>query len=61
MADPMEVWRLSAAATMLENVQSTSHYGLSGSDGPYYGLSQGQDSSMGHWWWWRRGEHRGKQ
>lgn len=35
-------------ATMLENLESASHYDLSGSDGLQHGLSQGQDSIMRH-------------
>ena len=35
-------------ATMLENLESASHYDFSGSDGLQHGLSQGQDSIMRH-------------
>ena len=48
MADWMKVWRFSAVATMLENLESASHYDFSGSDGLQHGLSQGQDSIMRH-------------
>lgn len=46
MADWMKVWRFSAVATMSENLKSTSHYDLSGSEGLRHGLAQVQGSPM---------------
>lgn len=48
MADWMKVWLFSAVATMSENLESTSHYDLSGSGSLQHGLSQVQGSPMEH-------------
>ena len=46
MTDWMKVWWFSAVATVSENLESASHYYLSGSEGLRHGLSHMQSSPM---------------